>query len=101
MAYSCWAAVSATYRTLSRSFPNGRCGPCFSRIPNGSRDVPCARAIASRKSADVSSSQLTESMFCGDWGGEEAGDCAHMIETKSALTETKSDLYTCPPVMRS
>src|SRR2546422_10753528 len=46
MAYSCWAALSATYRTLSRSLPKGRCAPCFSMMPNGSRQVPCARLTA-------------------------------------------------------
>src|SRR5204862_5372591 len=91
--YSCWAALSATYRTLSRSFPNGRCGPCFSSIPNGSRQVPCARAMASLKSAAVSSSQCTEGLLCA------AGDCAQRIEAQSALMASSSDLYKCPPAM--
>src|SRR3989442_8030767 len=102
MAYSCWAALSATYRTLSRSFPNGRCSPCFSKIPNGSRHVPCARAMASRKSAAVSSSQCTESLLCADGGdaaGEDAGDCAHTIAVQSVLMESSSDLYKGPPAM--
>src|SRR6267378_5714226 len=105
MAYSCWAALSATYRTLSRSFPNGRCSPCFSRMPNGSRHVPCPRAMASRKSAAVSSSQCTEGLLCADGGdggdgaGEDAGDCAHTIEAQSAWMESSSDLYKCPPAM--
>src|SRR5713226_3103529 len=100
MAYSCWAALSATYRTLSRSFPNGRCGPCFSRMPNGSRHVPCARAMASRNSAAASSSQCTESLLCADGcegAGEDAGDCPHTIEAQSALMESSSDLYKGPP----
>src|SRR5881396_2498338 len=87
MAYSCCAAFSATYRTLSRSLPKGRCGPCFSMMPNGSRHVPCARAMASRKSAAVSSSQCTESLLCAE------SDCAHTIEAQSALMESSSDLY--------
>src|SRR5712691_8344633 len=82
MAYSCWAALSATYRTLSRSLPSGRCGPCFSMMPNGSRHVPCARAMPSRKSAAVSSSQRTESMFC---------------EALSTWMARSNDVYTSPP----
>src|SRR3989454_2454542 len=86
MAYSCWAALSATYRTLSRSLPKGRCGPCFSMMPNGSRQVPCARPMASRNSAAVSSSQWTETLLCGE------GDCAHTSEAQSALMESTSVL---------
>src|SRR3989454_153657 len=82
MAYSCWAALSATYRTLSRSLPRGRCGPCFSMMPNGSRQVPCARAMPSLKSAAVSSSQCTESLFC---------------EALSTWMASSNDVYTCPP----
>src|SRR2546427_2941232 len=96
MAYSCWAALSATYRTLSRSLPKGRCSPCFSSIPNGSRHVPCARAMASLKSAAVSSSQCTESLLCaggGDGAGEDVGDCAHTIEAHSAVMESSTGLY--------
>src|SRR3989454_6390807 len=93
MAYSCWAAVSATYRTLSRSLPKGKCGPCFSRMPNGSRHVPCARPMASRNSPALNSSQCTDNLF---W----AGDCAHAIEAPRALMETSSVLYTCPPFAR-
>src|SRR2546421_11833413 len=81
MAYSCWAALSATYRTLSRSLPKGRCAPCFSMMPNGSRQVPCARLMASRNSAAVSSSQWTETLLCGE------GDCAHTSEAQSARSE--------------
>src|SRR2546426_8604360 len=86
MAYSCWAALSATYRTLSRSLPKGRCAPCFSMMPNGSRQVPCARLMASRNSAAVSSSQWTETLLCGE------GDCAHTSEAQSALMESTSVL---------
>src|SRR5438094_9988882 len=86
MAYSCWAALSATYRTLSRSLPKGRCAPCFSMMPNGSRQVPCARPMASRNSAAVSSSQWTETLLCGE------GDCAHTSEAQSALMESTSVL---------
>src|SRR2546426_945547 len=96
MAYSCCAAFSATYRTLSRSLPKGRCGPCFSMMPNGSRHAPCARAMASRKSAAVSSSQCTDSLLCAGAG---EGDCAHTIEAQSVVMESSSDLYTCPPAM--
>src|SRR5437867_276271 len=95
MAYSCWAALSAAYRTLSRSLPKGRCGPCFSRMPNGSRHVPCARVMASRNSAAVSSSQCTESLLCADGcdgAGEDAGDCAHKMEAQRALMESSSVL---------
>src|SRR6266496_2719575 len=92
MAYSCWAALSATYRTLSRSFPNGRCRPCFSRMPKGSRHVPCARVMASRKSAAVSSSQCTESLLGAD------GDCADMVDAKSAVIESSDDVRTCSPL---
>src|SRR5438093_1307058 len=94
MAYSCWAALSAAYRTLSRSFPNGRCGPCFSRMPNGSRHVPCARAMASRNSAADSSSQWTESLLCGE------GDCAHTVEAQRALMERSRDLRKGPSSVR-
>src|SRR6059036_309180 len=93
MAYSCWAALSATYRTLSRSLPKGRCGPCFSMMPNGKRHVPCARAMPSRNSAADSSSQCTESLGC-------AGDCAHAIDTigaPSTLMDSSNDLYKGPP----
>src|SRR3989441_3113845 len=82
MAYSCWAALSATYRTLSRSLPRGRCGPCFSMMPNGSRQVPWARAIPSLKSAAVSSSQCTESLFC---------------EALTTWMASSNEVYTCPP----
>src|SRR5216684_1722612 len=37
IAYSCWTA----WRTLMRSLPSGRCGPCFSMIPKGSMHVSC------------------------------------------------------------
>src|SRR5208283_2338471 len=40
------------------------CGPCFSMIPNGSRQVPCAFAIASRKSPAVSSSHFADKFVC-------------------------------------
>src|SRR5213594_1302437 len=95
MAYSCWAALSATYRTLSRSLPKGRCGPCFSMMPNGSRQVPCARAMPPVKSAAVISSQCTDSLLCADsceGAGEDVGDCAHMTEAQSALMESTSVL---------
>src|SRR6266581_659914 len=82
MAYSCSAALSATYRTLSRSLPKGRCGPCFSMMPNGSRQVPCARAMPSLKSAAVSSSQWTESFAC---------------EALSTWMASSMDVYTNPP----
>src|SRR3989442_593471 len=59
-------------------------------MPNGSRQVPCARAMPSRKSAAVSSSQCTESLFC-------AGDCAHRAAALSTLMESSSGRYTCPP----
>src|SRR5712671_676542 len=90
MAYSCWAALRATYRTLSKSLPSGRCGPCFSMMPNGSRHVPCARAMPSLNSAADSSSQWTESLGCG-------GDCAHSIDALSTLMDSNSDLYKDPP----
>src|SRR5437870_13691787 len=60
-------------------------------MPNGSRHVPWARPMASRKSAAVSSSQWTEGLLCT------AGDCAHTSEAQRALIETSSDLCTCPP----
>src|SRR5947199_10317773 len=63
-------------------------------MPNGSRHVPCARAMASRKSAAASSSQCTESLLCA-----EGGDCVHALEAQSALMEGGSDVYKCPPVM--
>src|SRR6266702_271306 len=103
MAYSCWAALSATYRTLSRSLPKGRCSPCFSRMPNGSTHVPCARVMASRNSAAVSSSQCTESLSCvddGDGAGAAAGACAHTMEAQSALMESNSVLCTGSSSMR-
>src|SRR5437763_7613210 len=62
-------------------------------MPNGSRQVPCARAMASLKSAAVSSSQCTEGLLCA------AGDCAQRIEEQSAFIESSSDLYKCPPAM--
>src|SRR2546425_9446939 len=71
-------------------------------MPNGSRHVPCARAMASRKSAAVSSSQCTEGLLCAEGcnaAGEDAGDCAHTIEAQSAWMESSSDLYKCPPAM--
>src|SRR5437667_11048 len=83
MAYSCWAALRATYRTLSRSLPKGRCSPCFSSIPNGSRHVPCARAMASRNSAAVSSSQCTDGLLCAD-GGDGAAEVAGAQQLEDA-----------------
>src|SRR5437879_3174485 len=44
-----------------RSVPKGRCGPCFSRIPKGSTQVPCDFSRALTKSPAVSSSHLTGS----------------------------------------
>src|SRR5208337_1165868 len=38
--------------------------PCFSRIPNGSRQVSCDLPIASRNSSAVSSSHLAGSLVC-------------------------------------
>src|SRR2546427_13241424 len=61
-------------------------------MPNGRRHVPCARAIASLKSAAVSSSQWTDGLFCGE------GDCAQTSEAHRALMENSHDLCTCPPV---
>src|SRR5690349_16078850 len=49
---------------FSKSLPSGRCAPCFSRMPNGNRHVPCASCIPARKSSAVSSSQWTESLVC-------------------------------------
>src|SRR6266516_2121855 len=91
MAYSCWAALSAEYRTFSRSLPNGRCGPCFSRMPNGSRQGPCERAIATLISAAVSSVQRTDGLICGE------GDCARMVEAQSTQMDSSNDWRTCPP----
>jgi hypothetical protein len=49
----------------------------------GSRHVPCARFMASRKSAAVSSSQRTESRPGA------AGVCAPVVETIEALDATR------------
>src|SRR6266511_1612647 len=62
MTYSCWAALSATYRTLSRSLPSGRCGPCFSMIPNGRRQVLWSRAMPSLRSAPEKQAETTVRM---------------------------------------
>src|SRR3989441_12074088 len=51
-------------------------------MPNGSRHVPCARAMPSRKSAAVSSSQWTESLVC---------------EALSTWMARSNDVYTSPP----
>src|SRR6266699_3135259 len=56
-------------------------------MPNGSRHVPCARPMASRKSAAVSSSQCTESLLCG-------GDCDHRTEAQNRFKATRNDLDT-------
>src|SRR5690348_17125352 len=42
----------------------GSCGPCFSMMPKGSRQVPCACAMAWSKSFAVNSSQRTGSFDC-------------------------------------
>src|SRR5438067_3430419 len=62
-------------------------------MPKGSRQVPWARAMASLKSAAVSSSQWTDGLFCGE------GDCARMVETQSTLRESSNDWRTCPPLL--
>src|SRR5437667_11742567 len=72
-------------------------------MPNGSRHVPCARPMASRKSAAVSSSQCTDSLFCVDGcdgAGAAAGACAHTMEAQSALMESSSVLCTGSSSMR-
>src|SRR2546428_985032 len=72
-------------------------------MPNGSRHVPCARVMASRNSAAVSSSQCTEGLSCvddGDGAGAAAGACAHTMEAQSALMESNSVLCTGSSNMR-
>src|ERR1041384_318406 len=59
-------------------------------IPNGSRHVPCARLMASRKSAADSSSQCTESLVG-------AGDCATTTAADKRFKATRIDLDTRPP----
>src|SRR5439155_5161462 len=59
-----WAACKEAWRTFRRSVPRGKCGPCFSRMPNGSKQVPLDSWMASRKSAAVNSSHFTESLDC-------------------------------------
>src|SRR5260370_21804509 len=66
-------------------------------MPNGSRHVPCARPMASRKSAAVSSSQCTERLLCVDGCvgvGAGVGACAHKMEAENALMENSSVLCT-------
>src|SRR5260370_381133 len=66
-------------------------------MPNGSRHVPCARPVASRKSAAVSSSQCPERLLCVDGCvgvGAAAGACAHTMEAQNALMENSSVLCT-------
>src|SRR5205085_354317 len=60
-------------------------------MPKGSKHVPCARVMASRKSAAVSSSQWTESRPGA------TGDCAHAVDAKSTAMGSNDDLRTCPP----
>src|SRR5437867_5601407 len=54
-------------------------------MPNGRRQVPCAREMPSRNSAADSSSQCTDNLFCGG-GGD--GACAHTMDAQKALMES-------------
>src|SRR5689334_1618307 len=61
-------------------------------MPIGSRQVPCARVMASRKSAAVNSSQWTES-------GRAAGACANALDANSTDMTSDDDLRTDPPLL--